>query len=157
MRKLDPKIFKKIIRSTPLVAIDLIIFDRKNRVLLGFRKNPPAKNFWFVPGGRVLKNEPLKMALGRILKTEAKGLTVGQPKIFGVTEHFYRNSFFGSKESTHYVVIAFLLRGRNGKKILRNTGDQHRTLKWWAKDDARQSPQVHFYSKRYLKRNQLLH
>ena len=137
------------------MAIDLVIYNKKNRVLLGLRKNPPAKDFWFVPGGRVRKNETLKNALRRVLKDEVKGCATGQPEFLGVTEHFYDHSFFGTEISTHYVVIAFRLRGQSKKKLLENTRGQHIEWKWWVLKSAVQNPHVHPYTKCYLKKTHL--
>jgi colanic acid biosynthesis protein WcaH len=43
--------FKKIVESTPLISIDLVVRNDQGSVLLGKRTNRPAQNFWFVPGG----------------------------------------------------------------------------------------------------------
>ena len=40
------------------------------RYLTGLRSNPPAQGAWFVPGGRIRKNEPLALALDRIAREE---------------------------------------------------------------------------------------
>ena len=64
--------FRFVVRSTPLFALDLIIMDEYERVLVGLRVNDPAKGFWFVPGGRVTKNESLKTAFSRILFDETR-------------------------------------------------------------------------------------
>jgi colanic acid biosynthesis protein WcaH len=50
--------FKDLIENAPLVSIDLIVRQREG-ILLGKRVNRPAQGFWFVPGGRVYKNESL--------------------------------------------------------------------------------------------------
>lgn len=42
---------------TLLISIDLIILKKTNEVLLGQRNNCLAKGYWFVPSGRILKNE----------------------------------------------------------------------------------------------------
>lgn len=54
---LDYALFKTIVDNTPLISIDLIIYNAKSEVLLGKRNNPPAKAHYFVPGGRIYKNE----------------------------------------------------------------------------------------------------
>ncbi|HGY7193620.1 TPA: NUDIX domain-containing protein, partial [Escherichia coli] len=56
---LDDNAFKNIIRNTPLISIDLIIQNEKDEYLVGKRNNRPARGFWFVPGGRILKDESL--------------------------------------------------------------------------------------------------
>jgi len=67
---LDTKTFKTVIASTPLIAIDLIVVNERKEILLGKRLNQPAKNYWFVPGGRILKNETLDNAFKRLTLTE---------------------------------------------------------------------------------------
>ncbi len=49
---LDDEKFLEIIDLSPLVSIDLIVYNDKNEVLLGKRANRPAKDYWFVPGGK---------------------------------------------------------------------------------------------------------
>ena len=63
---LSKKEFLEVITRTPLVSIDLVIRDPKNRILLGFRTNEPAKNKWFVPGGRIKKGENIEEAFKRV-------------------------------------------------------------------------------------------
>ncbi len=64
--KLSDKEFMNLIKNAPLVSIDLIVKNKKDEVLLGLRKNAPAKGTWFVPGGRIGKNETLQEAFKRI-------------------------------------------------------------------------------------------
>jgi colanic acid biosynthesis protein WcaH len=59
-----------VIRLAPLVAIDLIIRNRRGEVLLELRNNEPAKGCYFVPGGMIVKNERLADAFARIAKNE---------------------------------------------------------------------------------------
>ena len=55
MIMLEREVFKKVVKNTPLVSIDIcIVWDEK--FLLGKRKNDPLKGFFFTPGGRILKN-----------------------------------------------------------------------------------------------------
>jgi hypothetical protein len=60
---LDVDIFLDVVARTPLVAVDLVLVRGGSEVLLGLRNNRPAQGFWFVPGGRIRKNEPLHTAL----------------------------------------------------------------------------------------------
>ena len=66
--KQEDELVLKIIDATPLISIDLIILNSNDEILLGKRNNRPAKGYWFVPGGRIRKNETLKQALSRIAK-----------------------------------------------------------------------------------------
>ena len=42
-----------------MITIDLCITNNE-KILLGKRNNPPAKNFYFVPGGRIRNQNLLK-------------------------------------------------------------------------------------------------
>ena len=71
--------FQNVIRSTPLVSIDLVVRDPQGYVLLGKRVNRPAQGYWFVPGGRIEKNESVQDAFMRLLRGEL-GISSGKVK-----------------------------------------------------------------------------
>ena len=54
---LDKDTFSTVIQNTPLISIDLIVENKKGQILLGKRVNEPALGYWFVPGGRIFKDE----------------------------------------------------------------------------------------------------
>lgn len=93
--------------STPLISIDLLIQNEYGEYLLGLRRNRPAQGYWFVPGGRVLKDESLNDAFKR-LTFEELGIELerNQAHFKGVYEHFYEDSVFGEAPGTHYIVLA---------------------------------------------------
>ena len=85
-----------VIRLAPLIAIDLIIRNAREEVLLGLRKNEPAKGCYFVPGGMILKNERLAEAFARLAKNETDhAASFGDARLIGVFEHFYDNNVGG--------------------------------------------------------------
>src|SRR5277367_6321025 len=87
--------FRDVVKNTPLVAIDLVITDPSGAILMGWRENEPAKGTWFVPGGRIRKDEKIADAFERIIRTEtglAKGLT--DSRFGGVYEHLYSTNRF---------------------------------------------------------------
>jgi colanic acid biosynthesis protein WcaH len=57
---LPPETFKLVVESTPPVAIDFVVRAPDGKILLGKRNNRPAQDSWLVPGGRILKDEPVK-------------------------------------------------------------------------------------------------
>ena len=57
--------FVKIVTQTPLVSIDLCILN-KNKILLGKRLNSPAKDFFFIPDGRIYKSELIQNELKKL-------------------------------------------------------------------------------------------
>lgn len=107
---LPDETFKSLIQHTPLISIDLIVRNEKGEVLLGKRINAPAKGYWFVPGGRVRKDETLDDAFVRLIREELgieSGITRADTKFLGVYEHFYDDNVFDDEVSTHYVVLAY--------------------------------------------------
>lgn len=62
--------FATVVRSAPLVSIDLVVVRNHSHILLGQRSNRPAQGYWFVPGGRIYKNETMQQATQRIAESE---------------------------------------------------------------------------------------
>lgn len=150
--KLNAADFAEIVSKTPLVSIDLIIEDVRGRVLLGLRKNEPAKDFWFVPGGRILKNERLPQAFERIAKDElGLDLNYKDAAFVGVFEHLYPNNFTENQHfSTHYVVLAHRLKLTENTPNLPNT--QHSKYQWFEKHALLKEQNVHPYTRAYFEK-----
>jgi colanic acid biosynthesis protein WcaH len=100
--------FSQVVRNTPLVAIDLIVYNPQHDVLVGMRANKPAQNYWFVPGGRIYKNETVEAAFARITQTElAIVFDYSAARFKGVYQHIYADNFSGADDfGTHYIVLA---------------------------------------------------
>ena len=146
---LPDETFKNVIQYTPLISIDLIVRNEQGEVLLGKRVNAPAKGYWFVPGGRVRKNETLDDAFVRLVHEELgieSGLTRADAKFLGVFEHFYDDCVFGSDVNTHYVVLAFQLEMKN---IFKFTNSQH-IEEIYVDLKKMDKYNINFYSKKYL-------
>ncbi len=146
----DEKTLLEIIKHTPLVSIDLIIYNPNREVLLGLRRNRPARNTWFVPGGRIRKDERIPQALQRIARVElGMGLDPCQARFFGVYEHLYEDNFVGEQGiSTHYIVLAHEIRLTG--EIAISGDDQHAQFKWWQITDLLSAPDVHTNTKAYF-------
>ncbi|EAC1549755.1 TPA: GDP-mannose mannosyl hydrolase, partial [Escherichia coli] len=100
--------FATVVRSTPLVSLDFIVENSRGEFLLGKRTNRPAQGYWFVPGGRLQKDETLEAAFERLTMAELGlrlPITAGQ--FYGVWQHFYDDNFSGTDFTTHYVVLGF--------------------------------------------------
>ena len=148
---MEDKHILEIIKATPLVAIDLIIRNPSEKVLLGKRINRPAKGYWFVPGGRIIKNETICHALKRISKAEV-GLDLSTEihNLFGVYEHIYEDNFFNVKGiNTHYVVLAFAIQLQQDIEV--KPDEQHSALEWWGIDKLLEDPTVHNNTKVYFR------
>lgn len=62
--------FVELVRGLPLVSVDLVLVRDGIEILLGLRTNRPAQGSWFVPGGRILKDERRADALKRVAARE---------------------------------------------------------------------------------------
>ncbi len=143
--------FAAIVRLTPLISIDLLLRTPDGQVLVGRRKNEPAKNLFFVPGGRISKNERLAAAFQRIARDEL-GLELGleQARFKGAYEHLYdSNRFEQPGYGTHYVVLAYEVALDHRPKTL--PLDQHDEYAWLAEPDLLTSPEVHENTKAYFR------
>jgi len=149
--KIDKKHVLEIIEATPLVSIDLVIRNPSNKVLLGKRNNRPAMGYWFVPGGRIIKNETINQALKRISEVElGQDLSTKAPSLLGAYDHIYEDNFLNVKGiNTHYVVLAFVIALQQEIEV--KSDEQHTELKWWEVDKLLQDQSVHQNTKVYFR------
>ena len=144
--------FSDIVRSAPLPSVDLIIRDADGRVLVGLRTNEPAKNYYFVPGGVIRKNENIELAFARILRAETGcRASFTNARFLGVFQHFYSTNRFGDPSyGTHYVVLAYELQLDHRPAIVLDA--QHSASKWMAEADLVSASDVHENTKAYFRR-----
>jgi colanic acid biosynthesis protein WcaH len=146
---LEKETFKTVIASTPLISIDLIVKNTQGEYLLGYRTNQPAKNSWFVPGGRILKDESMDDAFVRLCKNElGLSATRQKAKFLGPYEHFYQDYVFGDDVTTHYVVLGYEI--VVDVEITALPNEQHNQYKWFTKDELLTCENVHLHSKWYV-------
>ena len=152
IEKLKKTELVQVVKLAPLVSIDLIIENSKGQVLAGMRKNEPAKGFWFVPGGRILKNERILQAFERIAKDElGLKLTYNKAKFYGAYEHIYKTNFakkagFG----THYIVLAHKIKLNSNCEIILD--NQHSEFVWFDKRQILKNKKVHPNTRTYFER-----
>jgi len=149
MAFLSESTFQTVIGATPLVSIDLIVKNAKGEVLLGYRTNRPAQGYWFVPGGRVQKNERLDNAFLRLTEAEL-GVAIQRSaaSFMGVFEHLYDDSAFDKAVSTHYVVLGYELELDISLDALPK--EQHNQYAWMASDELLNRDDVHVHTKWYV-------
>ena len=149
--------YLSIIQNTQIVSIDLIIYNEKGHVLLGKRKNKPAQNMYFTPGGRVFKLEQFQDAISRISKNEV-GSELSNGKLHGVYHHIYPQNFKNDLFSTHYINFAYAFDKDTNVNTsnLKNTHgndqytDQHHDFKWFSISDLLTSTEVHENVQKYF-------
>ncbi|WP_249554564.1 GDP-mannose mannosyl hydrolase [Shewanella sp. 10B] len=147
---LDQTTFATVIQSTPLVSIDLVVTNSNGQVLLGQRLNRPAKNYWFVPGGRILKDESLADAFKRLTRDElGQTFTIEQAQLLGPFDHFYTDNVFSNVGSTHYVAIVFCLQLDSQLTSL-PLAVQHAGYQWFDIPSLLADASVHKHTKWYF-------
>ncbi len=142
---LDDRTFETVLRSTPLVSVDLIVMQGE-KVLLGRRVNRPARGYWFTLGGRIHKHEKINDAITRIAQDELGCVPKSRPKFIGVFEHLYDDGIFDGV-STHYLNLGYLLQIDAIETL---PPVQHDAYRWFDKDELIYSEKVHGYVKDYF-------
>lgn len=150
---LSRRAFTQVIANTPLVSFDFVVQNLQGQFLLGWRKNRPAKNLWFVPGGRIQKNECLKDAFLRLTEGElGQRISMKDAHWKGLYEHFYDDFAFGDESdvqvSTHYIVLVFEITLDSANIRLPNR--QHADYRWASADEIVADEQVHKYTRCYF-------
>lgn len=141
--------FRTIVELTPLVSLDFVVRDRAGRILVGHRKNRPAQGYWFVPGGRVGKNETRRSAFARLTEAElGVPLAFEAARFIGVFEHLYDDNFSGQGEfGTHYVVLGYAIEADPAALLLPD--EQHGGYLWLSEAEILARDDVHGYTKAY--------
>ena len=140
------------IRNVVLVSIDLIIRNKKDEVLLVRRKQEPAKGLYFVPGGRIRKNETIELAFNRILKVETHlRARFEDARPIGVFEHRYAsNRFEDNQFGTHYIALAYEIIVAEIDSL--QLDEHHSVSKWMTGDEVIASGDVHDFAKQYFRK-----
>jgi len=149
--------FLAVVRHAPLVSIDLIVTDARGRALLGRRRNRPARDTWFVPGGRIRKDESLDAAFRRIVADELgiAGAERAGAVARGVFEHHYPDNFAGEPGvTTHYVVLAYawtMPDEAQGSGEAAGMPEQHSAYRWMTPGELLGRDDVHENTKAYFR------
>ena len=140
--------FDLVVRHTPLVSFDLLVRDSQRRLLVGRRTNRPAKDSWFVPGGRIEKDEQLAAAFRRITLAElGVEIELAATRFIGYFEHHYPDNRSGAPGfGTHYIVLAHEISGRELGSL---PDDQHTAYRWLSDAEALADPEVLENTKAY--------
>lgn len=106
--------FSNFVKRMPLVSVDLCVCIGDQNLVLVKREMPPAKDYLFTPGGRILKNESIDQAIHRILSDELGIIeSVMNFEFISIFEHFYEDSAFCANIDTHYVCLLYSCRLEN--------------------------------------------
>jgi len=87
---INKQLYSKIVESLPIACVDILIKNKDNELLLVKRQNNPAKNCWWLPGGRVKHGEKREDAAKRKAREEC-GLRIYKLTNLGTFEIFFKN------------------------------------------------------------------
>jgi len=105
--RIPDNLYKQILENMPVLCVDIII-SYLGKVLLIRRGEAPAQRKWWVPGGRLYKNERILDAAKRKALKETN-LNIQIKKMVGIYEYFSKEGKYPDmKTGTHTPVIVFL-------------------------------------------------
>lgn len=125
---IEDSLYNIIVDNIPILCVDGVILSN-DKILLLKRNNTPAKNEWWLPGGRVLKNEKLDIAILRKVKEETN-LDVDIIEQLGISETIF--------ESKHTVNVCYLLKTSSLDVTL---DSDHSEYNWFSLDNL---PKIDF-------------
>lgn len=114
--RIPDRLYARIVRTMPVPCVDVVVQDRRGRVLMLKRSNPPARNQWWFPGGRVHYRETRREAARRKLREEC-GLRPAAPlREMGTFEVLFCEE--DRLSAGHCVSTVFATRVKSGRVTL---------------------------------------
>lgn len=103
---IEKSLYAEIQNNLPILCVDILV-RYKGKYLLIKRLEEPVRDVYWVIGGRVLKNEPLRAAARRKMVEEI-GILPYEMEMIGVYEDQYEESSLGAvKGGYHTVSVVF--------------------------------------------------
>ena len=104
---IPPSEYENIMEKMPVCCVDIVI-KKLDRFLLVLRENEPLKGEWWIPGGRIHKNEKSEDAARRKVKEECN-INIKIEKKIGFYDVFSDKGIFDNlKTGVHTVSVVFL-------------------------------------------------
>lgn len=128
--------YAKIHEAMPIACIDLVI-PRDKKILLLHRRQEPAKDAWWLPGGRIWRGESFEEASWRLARTET-GLALTSATHLGVDELRFKTDPFGHGKGTHALVFVMLAIPKEGEPVVDPNHQGYR----WSEGTERLDPYV---------------
>lgn len=137
--------FQNILRLLPILTVDVLPFNQDfSEVLLFKRVNRPAKNEYFSPGGRLLKNEEVLEGARRQCKREL-GLEIEKEDLLpgGVIDEIWEESAFeGVNYHSVNIFFGYVLSAAQFSCL--TLDEQHEEYKWFSVSDPSIHPWVKY-------------
>jgi ADP-ribose pyrophosphatase YjhB (NUDIX family) len=133
---IDVPLYDEILKTMPILCVDVVLI-RDKKVLLMFRKNEPAKDTWWFPGGRVFKNETLEETIIRKLKEEVNIENFSIYNQLTITETDFET---GPRNiPVHTINVTFLISSFEGDILIDKT---HSDYQWFSEKQNNFHPEV---------------
>ena len=141
---IDKDLYSKIHELLPIACLDLVIVD-EGKVLLIRRNRQPAKDQYWLPGGRIFRDETFIDAAKRLALTET-GLHINNIETLGVDNLIFNEDPFGHGQGTHTITCVM--------KCIPTTTDvkldaNHSAYVWW--DPTEPGAALHEYVRVWTK------
>ena len=98
---IDQELYSQMHQLLPIACLDLVIIQ-SGKVLLVKRNKEPAKGQFWLPGGRIFRNETFDDAAKRIALGET-GLQINNIKTLGADNIIFDTDPFGHGKGTHTI------------------------------------------------------
>ena len=132
---INETLYQQIVRVMPIPCVDLVVVNNYGQVLLAKRRNEPAKNEWWFPGGRVYYLESRLDAAKRKLREEC-GLETNQMVELGTFDVILENlSNHGRSHAITTLFFAGVVRNERVVLDYQNSGAEWRLPQEWIKSD----------------------
>ena len=140
-KKIPDQLYEQILENMPIFCIDMVVYS-KGKVLLVKRKEKPAQRDWWVPGGRLFKEEKLVEGVKRKIKEEV-GLKIKSIDHVGMQEYFSDDGIYQNLKF-HAVAAIYKVEVDEEKVTLDETSTDY---KWVSQIDS----DLHEYVQKALK------
>ena len=104
---LDSSLYRIIHQNMPINCVDVVLKTTDRGFLMIKRKEEPAKDQWWLPGGRVLRNESLVSAAKRKVLEETNLRIKSLDKIVNGYELLFRGDPFDHGGGTHSICTCY--------------------------------------------------
>jgi len=122
--------YNEILKIMPITCVDVCIV-KDNKIFLAKRNNEPCKGQFYIPGGRVIKNEELKDTAHR-KALEETGLDCYILKMINVETTIYTTGI--NQIPTHNINICFKATIKTGNIVLNSENSEYI---WVTKEESK--------------------
>jgi len=158
VRKAPLDVFASIVEYLPTVSLNLIVENSRGEFLFVMRSKQPVKDYWWLPGGRILSGESIPGAAQRILREETSidarvewVLPEYVMEVFelGELDAQERALYSGDIERFHYLTIPVYLKADGAADVAVDSQSTHFA---WSRDNISTHPYIAHYFEMWKRR-----